>query len=391
MRSAASSRRRVIAALGITQILAWGSSYYLPAVLAKPIAAATDWPLSTVVAGLSVALLASGVVSPFVGRAIDRQGGRLVLASSSALLAGGLMILAAAPALPVFFAGWLVIGVGMGAGLYDAAFSTLGRLYGAEARRAIASLTLWGGFASTICWPLSAALVEGVGWRGTCLAYAALQLGICLPLHLGFVPRQERSSASHRSEAGPPPAARGKVPVLVVLGGVLVLAATLSSVVSVHLLALLQARGLDLPAAVALGALIGPAQVAARLLEMTAGRRAHPLWTMAAATALIACGLVALLAGSTFVGGALVLYGAGNGIYSIARGTLPLALFGPHGYASLMGRLAMPALVASAAAPTLGAVLIGWGGAGLTLAVLAAGALANVALVAALGLMSRHR
>jgi MFS family permease len=149
----------VITALGLAQILAWGSSYYLPAVVAKPVAMATGWPLAWIVGGLSLGLLVAGLVSPHVGDMIERHGGRPVLAASSGLLALGLIGLALAPNLPTYLASWLVIGLGMGAGLYDAAFATLGRLYGQEARVAIATLTLFGGFASTACWPLSAFLV----------------------------------------------------------------------------------------------------------------------------------------------------------------------------------------------------------------------------------------
>jgi MFS family permease len=124
--------------------------------------------LASVVGGLSVGLLAAGVVAPRVGRAICAKGGRPVLVARSVLLAAGLAILALAHSLPVYMIGWLVMGVGMGSSLYDAGFATLGRLYGKDARRAITTLTLWGGFASTVCWPLSAWLVEHFGCRDPC-------------------------------------------------------------------------------------------------------------------------------------------------------------------------------------------------------------------------------
>jgi len=162
--------------LGVTQIFAWGSSYYLPAVLAKPIAADTGWSLSWVVGGLSLGLLVAGLVSPWVGRAIARSGGRPVLALSAGLLAAGLSALALAHSLPAFLIAWLLVGLGMGAGLYDPAFATLGRLYGHGGRSAITTLTLFGGFASTVCWPLSAFLDAHLGWRGACLVYAGFQL-----------------------------------------------------------------------------------------------------------------------------------------------------------------------------------------------------------------------
>src|SRR4051812_28618978 len=178
----------VVSALGVGQIMAWGSSFYLTPVLAKPIAEETGWPLTWVVGALSLGLLVSGLVSPRVGRAIDRSGGRNVLAASAVLLGAGLACLGLAPNLPGFVLGWVVIGMGMGAGLYDPAFSALGRLYGEGARSAITQVTLYGGFASTVCWPLSAFLLERLGWRATCLAYAAIQLALILPLYLTALP-----------------------------------------------------------------------------------------------------------------------------------------------------------------------------------------------------------
>ena len=156
----------VVGCLGTAQILAWGMSYYLIAVLAKPIETDTAWGLPWIVGGLSIAFLISGLVSPKVGRLIDRFGGRPVLAASAILLAIGLATIAAAPTLPVYLAGWCVLGAAMGAGLYDPAFATIGRIYGDQARSAITLTTLYGGFASTVCWPLSAVLVEQIGWRG---------------------------------------------------------------------------------------------------------------------------------------------------------------------------------------------------------------------------------
>lgn len=381
-------RRRpaIVAALGLTQILAWGSSYYLLAVLAGPIAQDTGWPLAWVVGGLSLGLLVEGLVSPLVGHAIERRGGRPVLAASAALLAAGLAGLAVAPGLPVYVAAWLVLGLGMGAGLYDAAFSTLGRLYGLEARRAITALTLFGGFASTVCWPLSAFLVAELGWRGACLVYAGLHAGLVLPIYLLALPREERRSGTSGAGAA---AAGGVGPgrsrlVFVLLALSFTLSAAIAAVVSVHLLTILQARDIALAAAVALGALVGPAQVGARVLEMALGRRHHPLWTLLASTVLMAAGIGLLWAGLPVPAAALILYGGGMGIRSIARGTVPLVLFGAPGYAALMGRLALPSLIAGAAAPSLGALLLERIGAGGTLAVLFVAAAINVALAAAL-------
>ncbi len=386
-------RRVVITTLGLTQIFAWGSSYYLLAVLAKPIAADTGWPLSLVVGGVSLGLLAAGTISPRVGRAIDRHGGRPVLSASSALLAAGLAGLSLAPSAPAYLAAWVVIGLGMGAGLYDAAFAALGRIYGKEARRAITQLTLWGGFASTVCWPLSAYLVESLGWRGACFAYAALQLALALPAHLLLLPRARTpATIGPAAPTAPDPPAVDAAPgpvlnerrALLLMAGVVTIGGAASSLFSVHLLTLLQSRDLPLSAAVSLGVLIGPSQVGARVVEMAFGRRYHPIWTLVSALVLIASGLALLAAGFSLPAVALVLYGAGNGIYSIGRGTLPLALFGSARYPVLMGRLALPSLLAQALAPSAGALILEHGGAGWTFALLALLATLNVVLVVAL-------
>ena len=375
----------VISALGVVQILTWGSSFYLLSVLAAPMTEDTGWPLAWVIGGLSLGLLVAGLVSPRVGAFIGEHGGRPVLAFAALVLAAGLAILGLAPNLPTYLAGWLLVGLGMGTGLYDPAFATLGRLYGSEALSAITMLTLWGGFASTVCWPLSAFLIEQVGWRGTCLAYAGLHLAVTLPLVLRAIPRPPAHPVAR--SVGPVRGVRldgRERRAFLLMAGVLTLGGTVTAMVSVHLITLLQARGVALSSAVAYGALIGPSQVGARIVEMAGKGRHHPLWTLTAAMVLVAVGVAMLAAGLPLVGLALILYGAGNGIYSIARGTVPMALFGPERYAPLVGRLARPSLVAQALAPSLGAVVLTHAGADATYALLAVLALVNVALAVSL-------
>ena len=309
------SRHAIISALGVTQILAWGSSYYLPAVLAAPIARDTGWPLTWIVGGLSFGLLVAALVSPHVGRAIERRGGRQVLALSAIAIGAGQIGLATAPTLPLYIAAWLIIGLGMGAGLYDAAFGTLGRLYGRDARAAITTLTLFGGFASTTCWPFSAFLVSTVGWRGACLAYAAIQLCFSLPLYLLVLPRvapAEPGLASATHAIDGPSSAKPSLALLATLAVTLTLAATISSLLSVHLLTILQAGGMALAAAVGLGALVGPAQVAARTIEMAIARYHHPIWTKLASVSFVAIGVSALWAGLPLIPVALAFYGGGH-------------------------------------------------------------------------------
>jgi len=382
-------RGLVVSALGVTQILAWGSSYYLPAVLAPPIATEMGWPLTWVIGGLSLGLLVAGLVSPRVGRTINQHGGRFVLAASSVLLALGLAGLSLAQSLATYFVAWLVIALGMGGGLYDAGFATLGRLYGSEARRMIVTLTLFGGFASTVCWPFSAYLVEHHGWRGACLVYAGIHLLVALPVHLIVVPRPTPAPAEPDDDntVGNSPSnlvAKEHLFLFVLMAAAIALCSVISSMVSVHLLTILQAGGLSLASAVALGAMVGPSQVGARVVEMVFGRYYHPIWTMLAGTVLVTIGLALLLVGFPIVMLALILYGAGIGIESIARGTVPLALFGSRNYATLMGTLAMPSLIAQAMSPSVGAFLLQYGGAGAVLSMLTALAALNVVLVALL-------
>ncbi|MFG1423231.1 MFS transporter [Roseixanthobacter liquoris] len=389
--------RTIIPILGVTQILAWGSSYYLLAVLAKPIAGDTGWPLAWVVGGLSLGLLVAGIISPRVGDSIQRLGGRLVLATSAVFLALGLIGLALSPNLPIYIASWLVLGVGMGAGLYDAAFATLGRLYGQRARTAITTLTLFGGFASTVCWPLSAYFVSEFGWRATCLIYAAIHLAVLLPLYVFALPREPRQNIApvkdeDRDTDIHRPVPRESKLLFALIALVIMISSMISALLSVHLLTILQARDIALAAAVALGAIVGPAQVGARTIEMMISRFHHPIWTKFASTVFVAIGVGLLWLGLPIVAAALIFYGAGIGIESIARGTLPLAVFGERHYPAIMGRIAMPSLIGQAVSPSVGAMLIDGLGANHALAVLFTVAIANVLLVSALSiLLKRHR
>lgn len=386
----------VIAALGVVQILAWGSSFYIPAVLAGPIVADTGWSLGWVVGGVSIGLLVAGLISPRVGSLIDKRGGRPVLAASSLLYAAGLAGIGLAPTLPFYLLAWAVLGAGMGTGLYDAVFAALGKLYGKDARRPITNLTLFGGFASTVCWPLSAYLEGAVGWRGTCLVYAAIHLCLALPLQLAVFPRGAAlRSESPNGNAPPPSTAAAPLPrqalVFVLLAAIMSIAAGIGSIVVVHLLIFLQARGMEFAAAVWLGTLFGPAQVGARVIERIFGARYHPIWTMIACCVLMTAGLAILLVDLPLVLLAILLYGAGYGISWIARGTLPLALFGPERYAVLIGRLAFPSLIVQALAPFAGALLVERHGADTTIAVLTLFAAANVGLIALLWMLCRQR
>ncbi len=378
------SRPTVVSTLGFAQILGWGTSFYLPAVMAPAIAAETGWSLGMVVGGASAGLLTAGLASPRVGRVIEAKGGRLVLASASVSFAAGLALMGLAPTFPVYLASWILVGLAMSMGLYDAVFATLARLYGEQARSAIATVTLFGGFGGTVCWPLSALLMQAWGWRGACLVYAAVHLLIALPAILRVVPAAPSTGLTGQAgAAGTPSSARPRheTAILLLLGTALTIIAGIGSIVLVHLLIFLQARGLSPVEAVAIATLFGPAQVGARLVERIFGSRYHPFWTLAAAGALMAFGLLLLATAAPILALAVCLYAAGYGISWIARGTVPLAVFGAQRFPRIMGRLAFPSLIGQALAPVLGAWWVEHRGVDEMLIGLAAAALLNLLLI----------
>jgi MFS family permease len=361
----AASQRWTVARLGTAQTLAWASSYYLPAMLAAPMARDLGVATPTVFAAFSVALIVSALLGPFAGRAIDRHGGRPVLVCTNLLFAASLAGMALAQGPVGLFAAWVLMGVAMGSGLYEAAFATLVRLYGQGARGTITGITLIAGFASTVGWPLSAWMETQWGWRGACAGWAALHLLMGVPLN-GWLPRADTADkAPQPSEDVPaaqatepavstPPAAAHPLRTTVLLSFVFAVTWFTSTAMAAHLPRLLQASGTSLQAAVALAALVGPAQVAARLLEFGLLRRLHPLLStqLAAAAHPVGAGLLMVLGGPAAAVFTL-LHGAGNGILTIAKGTLPLVLFGPAGYGARQGLMMVPARVAQAFAPVL--------------------------------------
>lgn len=375
---------RLIAIMGITQILAWGSTFYLPAVLAAPIARDTGWSLGSVVAGLSWGLLVAGFSAPRAGRLIDRFGGRPILASSSLLLAAGLALIGIAPNLPFYFFAWTILGLAMASGLYDAAFSTLGRLFGDDSRTAMTGVTLLGGFASTLAWPAITGLEAELGWRGTCFVLAGVHLALGFPLYLLLIPREQQRSNEPIStkKAEKPTGALKQAKLLFLLVAVLfTLHSSVMSSVSVHLLDTLVQLGFAASIALAVGMMIGPSQVAARLMEFSLWRTLHPTWSARGAVLLCFLGLALLIPANpalAFI--AMALYGAGNGLLTIVRGTLPLALFGSQGYGARMGLLARPMLIAQAIAPLGMAVVLSELGPRILLGTLTALALFGVAV-----------
>ncbi len=354
---------RAVPVLGITQILSWGTIFYTPVLIVPLIAAERGWSMSFAMGGFSVGLLAAGLVAPYVGRSIDRFGGHVVMTIGSLIGALGLVLIVHAADRISYLAVWVVLGVAMAANLYESAFSTLGRIFGAGARQPITALTLIAGFASTVSWPTTHFLLAAVGWHGTYLVYAALLACISAPLHALALPRSRfEVDAKPRADAPAPPA------VLPPYGLPFILVATafatyafVPSGLSAHLLAIFARSGIDAGTVVWIGALFGPAQVGARLIEFTFGRNLHPLWVARFALSVLLCAfaMLALLGISVPVAAAFALmFGGANGLVTITRGAVPLALFGASGYGRLMGRLAGPFLLVQAAAPLVMAFVV---------------------------------
>ncbi|AEC21847.1 putative transporter, Major facilitator [Pusillimonas sp. T7-7] len=351
----------IVTRLGIAQTLAWASSYYLPAMLAAPMARDLGVSTPTVFAAFSAALIISALLGPYAGHLIDRYGGRPVLAVISIIFAAGLAGLGLAQGPLGLFAAWMVIGIGMGSGLYEAAFSALVALYGNRSRGAITGITLFAGFASTVGWPLSTFLEAHIGWRGACFTWAALHLTLGLPLNLSL-PRLQSSAdieaTTHAADddafSADTDSAQPRRWSSFVLAFVFAATWFISTAMAAHLPRLLQAGGATLATAVMVGALIGPAQVAARLLEFGLLRKVHPLLSTRIAALLHPVGALAFgLIGAPAAAAFGILHGAGNGILTIAKGTLPLAIFGARGYGRRQGMLMVPARVAQALAPWL--------------------------------------
>ncbi len=349
---------RAVTVLGVTQILAWGALYY-PLVLTVPLIAADyGWSKSFAMSGFSVGLFVGGLVSRHVGALIDRFGGHIVMPCGSLIGAAGLLGLVYAHNVVAYFAAWMVLGVAMAASLYDPAFATLGRIFGAAARAPITTLTLAGGFASTVSWPATQYLLDAVGWRGTYLVYAALLTGVAAPLHALALPR----SRAELTRADAPPEAKPRA-VLPPHGLAFVLVATafasyafVPSALSAHLIAIFERFGLAPATVVAIGMLFGPAQVLARICELSFARRMQPLWIARFSVGLLvaAFALLALIQFSVPVAAAFaIMYGMANGLLTIARGTVPLALFGAGGYGRLVGRIGGPFLVVQSVAPVV--------------------------------------
>jgi MFS family permease len=357
-----------ICALGMTQIIAWGTTLYALGVLGAPIAEETGWSRGLVFAGLTAGLLASGAASTHLGRAIDRHGARVIMCAGSGLSALGLWLLSLVTDPFAYLAVWLLLGLAMRMTLYDAAFAALVQVTPTRGRRAISYLTLFGGFASSVFWPIAHWLNAGYGWRTTLFVFAAINLFVCLPLNWWGLARREptaerplepaadNAAASDAVLEGPP-----RTIAMLLFGLVMSTTAFVIGAMAAHLPAVLEASGLSAAVAVTLASIKGVAQVAGRIADILFGQKLHPvdlgrlsIWLLPSSFLVLMAGGASFWAALTFT----LMFGVANGLVTIVRGAVPLALFGPTGYGAILGILATPYLVMNALAPTLLAVVI---------------------------------
>jgi len=361
-----------VCALGITQITAWGTSYYCLGVLAGPIAADTGWSLSLIYFGFTVALLVMGVVSTAVGRAIDRHGARAVMSAGTVCVSAGLLALSAVRSEAAYLAVWAFIGFGMRLCLYDAAFAALVQVVPSRGRLAISYLTLFGAFASSIFWVLGHFFNEALGWRETLVAFAAINLAVCLPLNWFGLSRREaagtagQAEAAHGAAQGRPLEGRMRSMAIALFALIMSLNGFVFGVVTVQLVPLLEAAGLAAATAVWVASLKGFAQFGGRVVEIFFGRNLHAVTVARIAIGVLPASLLMLLAGHGSFAAILaftLFMGASQGVITIVRGAVPLALFGTKGYGAVLGLIATPILIVNAASPTLFALIVdgaGW-------------------------------
>ncbi|MBU6270135.1 MAG: MFS transporter [Betaproteobacteria bacterium] len=372
---------RTITALGITQIVGWGTTYYSSAVLFTGMAADTGWSITLAYGAFSWAMLVSGLVSRRMGVLVERHGERRVMTLGSIGITIGLLAVAAAQHPAHLVAAWTLLGLAMRASLYETAFSALARLAGSGARRAISMVTLYGGLASSVFWPLGHWMAAHWGWRGSFAAYAILNLLVCVPLHRlclqappGAAPAAGKAPAT-AGTAPPASAVTGPAPTpepailegpardraLMVLSGLLAAHSFVFGALSAHMLTLLQSLGLAAAAAVTLASVKGVAQVGARFAELSLQRHLGPIAVGMISTGLLPLGLLVMDFGAPqvmVVTAGCLIYGASNGLITIVRGTVSLQMFGHAGYAATLGRIAAPGLIAGALAPMAYAALI---------------------------------
>jgi predicted MFS family arabinose efflux permease len=353
---------RTVLGLGLTQTIGYGTLYYAYGVLAPTISREFGVSIDWFFGAFTVGLLVAGLIAPIVGRELDRRGAQSVMAVGSVAAAVALLACAVAPNMWSFAVAIVLAEAASCLVLYEAAFAGLSQIYRHEARRGITAITLIAGFASTIFWPLTQSMLAAFDWRWTLALFAVVHLCVCAPLHAfilrNAMPRPKRHEVSSAGDIKEPPVLLGsdRRRAMVFYAVAVVVSGLVYSAFPVHMLRIIENEGFTAEAAAMIAMVMGPAQVLARLLEFFGGHRFDPLMTgrVALGILLVAICLLLLTPGSMvtaviFAG----LYGAAQGLITIARATIPLQLFGVSGYATLVGRITGLRLLTTAASPFL--------------------------------------
>lgn len=394
--------RRAIVGLGVTQIVGWGSVYYAIAIIGPVVAEALGLSRDFIYAGYSFSLVVGALAAPKIGALVDRLGGRVMLSAGSLVAATGLVLAGSATGPVSYFLSCLVLGFASGMALYDPAFAALAQIAGKDSRRAITLLTLWGGFASTVSWPLTAWLTEAVGWRETYFIYAAINLLVCLPVHWSVLagapdqavfalPGETKAADRLRLDGDLQGGARRAAFWLFV--AVLTANSYVFAGLSVHFITAFGELGVDRATAVAVGMAVGPSQVFGRILEMTFGGRFSAVAVGRASAFLLpvgVCFFIGALLTPTAAFAYAVAYGMANGLITIAKGAIPLTLFGARGYGAMLGALSLPSQTARAAAPLIFSFVLSAGGAVFALQTALAVALLGFVAMEVLALIHRR-
>lgn len=340
-----------ILGIGIAQILIWGGSFFLLAVFARPIMDEMGWGREIVYGGLSIGLLVSAVVLPCLGRLFNYFEGKNILSFSGLLISLGLIVLAYSSNIWSFYIAWIVIGMGMALGLYDALFAVLGHYFGLNAKKLIIALTLISGFCTTIVWPVQVYAITLLGWRETLLFWAILLFIFIGPIYYYCLPKQEHISLKNIKKVK-----EGIITlehnIYYLMSSIFMISSIIMTIMSIQLIDILQETGVTLVAAIAMSTLLGPSQIASRIFDLVT-KFDHPIKSLLVSVSLVIIGIILLMLGPQYAVFGIIVYGAGNGLRSIIRGTLPLVLVNKHEYPLLMGKLAGPSMFAQAITPLI--------------------------------------
>lgn len=357
--------------LCLTQIVGWGTTFLMPSVLGRHFERDLALPSEVVYGGITVMFGVGALFAPRVGRLLDRTGARSVMAIGSVVYALSLAALSFSQGLVSYLLCWAAMGIASTLALNTPASIALAQIAGSRARQAIAILAIIGGFASTVFWPLSEALEAFLSWRGVLLVYAAIHLLVCAPVHLLVLPGRPKvgtqAAAGTTTTAAMPSDRANRL--FILLAVAFSCGAFIFTGFIVHAIGVLRGLGHDPASALLLASLIGPAQVAVRVVELVFGHRYAISTSTLFAAAVLPLGLgLAFLAGGNFAVAllCLVAYGIANGLKAVLRATLPLALFGRAQFGTYLGRLALPqGIVSAAAPPVLAAVMANYGAEGV--------------------------